>query len=66
MRGRIEKLMMGSSSGTCGTALSRYLCRDNCVLLYYLNAKLLKTSQIIDSDDQVRLLRRLIKAEAAR
>ncbi|EJL6680111.1 DNA helicase II [Vibrio cholerae] len=60
MRGRIEELMHGTASGMwCGTFHG--IC--HCILrAHYLDAKLLEDFQIIDSDDQQRLLKRLIKA----
>ncbi|EGQ8673010.1 DNA helicase II [Vibrio cholerae] len=60
MRGRIEELMHGTASGMwCGTFHG--ICH-RILRAHYLNAKLLEDFQIIDSDDQQRLLKRLIKA----
>ncbi|EII3093784.1 TPA: DNA helicase II [Vibrio cholerae] len=60
MRGRIEELMHGSASGMwCGTFHG--ICH-RILRAHYLDAKLLEDFQIIDSDDQQRLLKRLIKA----
>ncbi|HIH0492014.1 TPA: DNA helicase II [Vibrio cholerae] len=60
MRGRIEELMHGTASGMwCGTFHG--ICH-RILRAHYLDAKLLEDFQIIDSDDQQRLLKRLIKA----
>ncbi|HGF7544885.1 DNA helicase II [Vibrio paracholerae] len=60
MRGRIEELMHGNASGMwCGTFHG--ICH-RILRAHYLDAKLLEDFQIIDSDDQQRLLKRLIKA----
>ncbi len=60
MRGRIEELMHGTASGMwCGTFHG--ICH-RILRAHYLDAKLLEDFQIIDSDDQPRLLKRLIKA----
>ncbi|EJL6306847.1 DNA helicase II [Vibrio cholerae] len=60
MRGRIEELMHGTASGMwCGTFHG--ICH-RILRAHYLDAKLLQDFQIIDSDDQQRLLKRLIKA----
>ncbi len=60
MRARIEALMGGQMRGSwIGTfhSIAHRLLRT-----HYLDARLPEDFQIIDSDDQVRLLRRLIKA----
>ncbi|GHX83585.1 DNA helicase II [Vibrio cholerae] len=60
MRGRIEELMHGTASDMwCGTFHG--ICH-RILRAHYLDAKLLEDFQIIDSDDQQRLLKRLIKA----
>lgn len=60
MRGRIEELTHGTASGMwCGTFHG--ICH-RILRAHYLDAKLLEDFQIIDSDDQQRLLKRLIKA----
>ena len=61
MRGRIEELMMGSASGMWNGTFHG-LCH-RILRAHYLDAKLPEDFQIIDSDDQQRLLRRLIKAQ---
>ncbi|MFM2640986.1 DNA helicase II [Vibrio chagasii] len=61
MRGRIEELMMGSSSGMWNGTFHGICHRI--LRAHYLDAKLPEDFQIIDSDDQIRLLRRLIKAQ---
>lgn len=61
MRGRIDELMMGSSSGMWNGTFHGICHRI--LRAHYLDAKLLEDFQIIDSDDQQRLLRRLIKAQ---
>ncbi|UPQ87901.1 DNA helicase II [Vibrio sinaloensis] len=61
MRGRIEELMMGSASGMWNGTFHGICHRI--LRAHYLDAKLPEDFQIIDSDDQQRLLRRLIKAQ---
>ncbi|HHG3114942.1 DNA helicase II [Vibrio parahaemolyticus] len=61
MRGRIEELMMGSASGMWNGTFHGICHRI--LRAYYLDAKLPEDFQIIDSDDQQRLLKRLIKAQ---
>ncbi|AEX23506.1 DNA-dependent helicase II [Vibrio sp. EJY3] len=61
MRGRIEELMMGSASGMWNGTFHGICHRI--LRAHYLDAKLLEDFQIIDSDDQQRLLKRLIKAQ---
>tara|TARA_Y100001960_G_scaffold185243_1_gene194105 strand:+ start:382 stop:2553 length:2172 start_codon:yes stop_codon:yes gene_type:complete len=61
MRGRIEELMMGSASGMWNGTFHGICHRI--LRAHYLDAKLPEDFQIIDTDDQVRLLRRLIKAQ---
>ncbi|MFA0568476.1 DNA helicase II [Vibrio gallaecicus] len=61
MRGRIDELMMGSSSGMWNGTFHGICHRI--LRAHYLDAKLPEDFQIIDSDDQIRLLRRLIKAQ---
>ncbi|HCE2133605.1 DNA helicase II [Vibrio parahaemolyticus] len=61
MRGRIEELMMGSASGMWNGTFHGICHRI--LRAHYLNAKLPEDFQIIDSDDQQRLLKRLIKAQ---
>ncbi|ODP97747.1 MULTISPECIES: DNA helicase II [unclassified Salinivibrio] len=61
MRGRIEQLMQGTASGMwCGTFHG--ICH-RILRAHYLDANLPQDFQILDSDDQQRLLRRLIKAQ---
>ncbi|WP_407331863.1 DNA helicase II [Enterovibrio sp. 27052020O] len=61
MRGRIDQLMQGTSSGLwCGTFHG--LCH-RILRAHHLDADLPQDFQILDSDDQQRLLRRLIKAQ---
>ncbi len=61
MRGRIEQLMQGTASGMwCGTFHG--ICH-RILRAHYLDANLPQDFQILDSDDQKRLLRRLIKAQ---
>lgn len=61
MRGRIEQLMHGTASGLwCGTFHG--LCH-RILRAHHLDANLPQDFQILDSDDQQRLLRRLIKAQ---
>ncbi|ATF09363.1 DNA helicase II [Candidatus Enterovibrio altilux] len=60
MRGRIERLMHGTASNLwCGTFHG--LCH-RILRTHHLDANLPQDFQILDSDDQQRLLRRLIKA----
>ncbi len=61
MRGRIEELMMGSAAGMWNGTFHGICHRI--LRAHYLDAKLPDDFQIIDSDDQQRLLRRLIKAQ---
>ncbi|MGC9422515.1 DNA helicase II [Vibrio sp.] len=61
MRGRIEALMMGSASGMW-TGTFHGICH-RILRAHYLDAKLPEDFQILDSEDQQRLLRRLIKAQ---
>ncbi|MCW8333106.1 DNA helicase II [Vibrio paucivorans] len=61
MRGRIEELMMGSASGMWNGTFHGICHRI--LRAHYLDAKLPEDFQIIDTDDQIRLLRRLIKAQ---
>ncbi|MGX9419365.1 DNA helicase II [Vibrio sp. WJH972] len=61
MRGRIEELMMGSASGMWNGTFHGICHRI--LRAHYLDAKLPEDFQILDSDDQLRLLRRLIKAQ---
>ncbi|HBH7909051.1 DNA helicase II [Vibrio parahaemolyticus] len=61
MRGRIEELMMGSASGMWNGTFHGICHRM--LRAHYLDAKLPEDFQIIDSDDQQRLLKRLIKAQ---
>ncbi|HCH2845134.1 TPA: DNA helicase II [Vibrio parahaemolyticus] len=61
MRGRIEELMMGSASGMWNGTFHGICHRI--LRAHYLDAKLPEDFQIIDSDDQQRLLKRLIKAQ---
>ncbi|WP_428771966.1 DNA helicase II [Vibrio sp.] len=61
MRGRIEELMMGSAAGMWNGTFHGICHRI--LRAHYLDAKLPEDFQIIDSDDQQRLLRRLIKAQ---
>jgi DNA helicase-2/ATP-dependent DNA helicase PcrA len=61
MRGRIEELMMGSSSGMWNGTFHGICHRI--LRAHYLDAKLPEDFQILDSEDQMRLLRRLIKAQ---
>ncbi|WP_104402979.1 DNA helicase II [Vibrio penaeicida] len=60
MRGRIEELMMGSASGMWNGTFHGICHRI--LRAHYLDAKLPEDFQILDSEDQQRLLRRLIKA----
>ncbi|TOL82727.1 DNA helicase II [Vibrio parahaemolyticus] len=61
MRGCIEELMMGSASGMWNGTFHGICHRI--LRAHYLDAKLPEDFQIIDSDDQQRLLKRLIKAQ---
>ncbi|HHX8698081.1 TPA: DNA helicase II [Vibrio diabolicus] len=61
MRGRIEELMMGSAFGMWNGTFHGICHRI--LRAHYLDAKLPEDFQIIDSDDQQRLLKRLIKAQ---
>ncbi|RQW61764.1 DNA helicase II [Vibrio viridaestus] len=61
MRGRIEELMMGSASGMWNGTFHGICHRI--LRAHYLDAKLPEDFQILDSDDQQRLLKRLIKAQ---
>ncbi len=61
MRGRIEELMMGTASGLWNGTFHG-LCH-RILRAHYLDAKLPEDFQIIDSDDQQRLIRRLVKAQ---
>ncbi|CCN49988.1 DNA helicase II [Vibrio nigripulchritudo MADA3029] len=60
MRGRIEELMMGSASGMWNGTFHGICHRI--LRAHYLDARLPEDFQILDSEDQQRLLRRLIKA----
>lgn len=61
MRGRIEELMQGNASGMWNGTFHGICHRI--LRAHYLDAKLPEDFQIIDSEDQMRLLRRLIKAQ---
>ncbi len=61
MRGRIEELMMGNASGMWNGTFHGICHRI--LRAHYLDAKLPEDFQIIDTDDQQRLLKRLIKAQ---
>lgn len=61
MRGRIEDLMKGSASGMWNGTFHGICHRI--LRAHYLDADLPQDFQILDSDDQQRLLRRLIKAQ---
>lgn len=61
MRGRIEYLMQGSMRGMWNGTFHG-LCH-RILRAHYLDAKLPEDFQILDSDDQIRLLKRLIKAQ---
>ncbi|MDW6091489.1 DNA helicase II [Vibrio rhizosphaerae] len=61
MRGRIESLMMGSASGMWNGTFHGICHRI--LRAHYLDARLPEDFQIIDSEDQLRLMRRLIKAQ---
>ncbi|MGF1725888.1 DNA helicase II [Photobacterium nomapromontoriensis] len=61
MRGRINELMHGSSAGMWNGTFHG-LCH-RMLRAHYLDANLPEDFNILDSDDQLRLLRRLIKAQ---
>ncbi len=61
MRGRIEELMMGSAAGMWNGTFHGICHRI--LRAHYLDADLPQDFQILDSEDQQRLLRRLIKAQ---
>ncbi|WP_224214258.1 DNA helicase II [Vibrio metschnikovii] len=61
MRGRIEELMQGSASGMWNGTFHGICHRI--LRSHYLDANLPEDFQILDSEDQLRLLRRLIKAQ---
>ncbi|GLT18975.1 DNA helicase [Vibrio zhanjiangensis] len=61
MRGRIEDLTMGNASGMWNGTFHGICHRI--LRAHYLDAELPEDFQIMDSDDQQRLLRRLIKAQ---
>ncbi|MBL4831336.1 MAG: DNA helicase II [Aliivibrio sp.] len=61
MRGRIEELMHGTAGGMWNGTFHGICHRI--LRAHYLDAKLPEGFQIIDSDDQQRLLKRLIKAQ---
>ncbi len=61
MRGRIEELMMGSAAGMWNGTFHGICHRI--LRAHYLDANLPEDFQILDSEDQQRLLRRLIKAQ---
>lgn len=61
MRGRIEELMMGNASGMWNGTFHGICHRI--LRAHYLDANLSEDFQILDSDDQYRLLRRIIKAQ---
>ncbi|MGB2079372.1 MAG: DNA helicase II [Vibrio sp.] len=61
MRGRIDELMMGTASGMWNGTFHGICHRI--LRAHYLDAKLPEDFQILDSEDQLRLLRRLIKAQ---
>ncbi|EKO3572848.1 DNA helicase II [Vibrio metschnikovii] len=61
MRGRIEDLMQGSASGMWNGTFHGICHRI--LRAHYLDANLPEDFQILDSEDQLRLLRRLIKAQ---
>ncbi|OBU16062.1 DNA helicase II [Photobacterium aquimaris] len=61
MRGRINELMHGASSGMWNGTFHG-LCH-RMLRAHYLDARLPEDFNILDSDDQMRLLRRLIKAQ---
>jgi DNA helicase-2/ATP-dependent DNA helicase PcrA len=61
MRGRINELMHGSSAGMWNGTFHG-LCH-RMLRAHYLDARLPDDFNILDSDDQMRLLRRLIKAQ---
>ncbi|MBC5832210.1 DNA helicase II [Vibrio metschnikovii] len=61
MRGRIEELTQGSASGMWNGTFHGICHRI--LRAHYLDANLPEDFQILDSEDQLRLLRRLIKAQ---
>lgn len=61
MRGRIQELMEGSTSGMWNGTFHGICHRI--LRAHYLDANLPEDFHIIDSDDQLRLLKRLIKAQ---
>ena len=61
MRGRINELMQGSSAGMWNGTFHG-LCH-RMLRAHYLDARLPEDFNILDSEDQMRLLRRLIKAQ---
>lgn len=61
MRGRIDEMMMGNASGMWNGTFHGICHRI--LRAHYLDAKLPEDFQILDSEDQLRLLRRLIKAQ---
>ncbi|MGF1738828.1 DNA helicase II [Photobacterium satsumensis] len=61
MRGRINELMHGSSAGMWNGTFHG-LCH-RMLRAHYLDASLPEDFNILDSDDQMRLMRRLIKAQ---
>ncbi|UTV27668.1 DNA helicase II [Photobacterium atrarenae] len=61
MRGRINALMQGSCAGMWNGTFHG-LCH-RMLRAHYLDARLPEDFNILDSDDQMRLLRRLIKAQ---
>lgn len=61
MRGRIEQLMHGKMTGMWNGTFHG-LCH-RMLRAHYLDARLPEDFQILDSDDQIRLLKRLIKAQ---
>ncbi|WP_299019917.1 DNA helicase II [uncultured Photobacterium sp.] len=61
MRGRINELMQGSSAGMWNGTFHG-LCH-RMLRAHYLDAALPEDFNILDSEDQMRLLRRLIKAQ---
>ncbi|MCQ1057899.1 DNA helicase II [Photobacterium sp. ZSDE20] len=61
MRGRINELMHGSSAGMWNGTFHG-LCH-RMLRAHYLDANLPEDFNILDSDDQMRLMRRLIKAQ---
>jgi len=61
MRGRIEELMMGNASGMWNGTFHGICHRI--LRAHYMDADLPEDFQILDSEDQQRLLKRLIKAQ---